>query len=234
MIAGLAVGLSGAGTASAATTTFSFIGNSPCGASCPVNVQAAFTIVGGNLQIVLTNNSNTDFDQQVLTGLYFTGTHVATSMTQVGQTAIVPSGTTASQLYALNNDATGALTALSGSLGWGTSTGSALDLAGYVTLTNLEAPGIAQGAQGIIGYNTAGATNNLSNHDPYVFGSATFTLTGTGITDTASITDVKFNFGTALGGTNIVSLVATPEPGSIALCIGGLGLLAAGVRRRRG
>ena len=35
MIAGLAVGLSGAGTASAATTTFSFIGNSPCGGAVP-------------------------------------------------------------------------------------------------------------------------------------------------------------------------------------------------------
>jgi hypothetical protein len=44
---------------------------------------------------------------------------------------------------------------------------------------------------------------------------------------------VQIGFGTA--GTDYLSttLIPTPEPGSIALCLTGLGLVAAGIRRRR-
>lgn len=214
---------------SANNTSFMLTGNNGvCGATCTENVRADFTsFSNGDLQVTLSNYVDTFYDRQVLTGIQFKFSGSGSSAGSV--TSETPANNT---LYNVNST-TGALTATSGSLtAWSTQ----LDLSPYITLTNLGTDATGGGSQGIIGSTTNGPTNNLDNHNPYVYGSATFMIHGvTGVTSATAITGVNFNFGTALdnyiAGSPVVT--ATPEPGSTLLLLTGLVLAGVGIRQRR-
>jgi hypothetical protein len=67
---------------------------------------------------------------------------------------------------------------------------------------------------------------------PFLNESATFTITGPGITGDTTITSATFSFGTTSGVT--VSGVSVPEPSSLILCLSGIGLAGTiGIHRRR-
>src|SRR5262249_48945213 len=59
-------------------------------------------------------------------------------------------------------------------------------------------------------------------HNPFLFESATFTITGAGITADTTITSATFSFGTTRGVD--VPGVIVPEPSSLVLCLSGVGL----------
>lgn len=217
-------------------TQFTLSGNNAlCG--CSESVEADFTAqANGDLQVVLINSVDSYYDRQILTGIQFQFAGSGNSAGTV--TSQTPSG---SALYNINGS-TGALTTTSGTLtAWSTQ----LNLNPYVTLTNLGSSGVHAGGQGIIGSATTGAVNNLSQHDPFVLGTATFLLHGiAGVDASTVITGVNFNFGTALNNyvagtvvgsnSNTTSQSATPEPGTVSMLVGGLILIAtASLRRRR-
>ena len=212
-------------------TKFTMSGNNAvCG--CSENVEADFTaMTNGDLQVILINSFDTAVDRQVLTGIQFQFAGSGGSAGTV--TSQTPAGGT---LYNITNS-TGVLTPTSGSLtAWSTQ----LDLSPYITLTNLGTSAVGAGGQGILGSATTGAVNNLSQHDPFVLGTATFLIHGiSGINGSTAITGVNFNFGTALdnyvGGTSSVinAQSSTPEPGSISMLASGLLLFATARLRRR-
>jgi hypothetical protein len=81
-----------------------------------------------------------------------------------------------------------------------------------------------------------GSIDGNGPHNPFLAGTATWTITAAGVTSTTAINSATFQFGTTdttvnqVGSTGVP--VATPEPASISMFIGGCGLLAL-VRRRR-
>lgn len=212
-------------------TSFALTGNNTvCGATCPEDVRADFTAMpGGTLQIVLSNFADTFFDRQVLTGIQFTFAGAANTLSATVSSQTAPGG-----LFNVN-DATGVFTPVAGALtAWSTQS----DLKSYLTLTNLGSAAVGAGGEGIVGSATTGPVNNLSNHDPFVIGTATFVLTGiSGLDANTVISGVNFNFGTGLdnyikgtvvdGGTPS----STPEPGTISMLLGGGLLLLARMRR---
>jgi len=210
--------------------------NGLCG--CAEDVRADFTAMGnGDLQVVLTNLVDSFYDRQVLTGIQFGYAGSGNSAGSVGSQT--PGG---NSLYDII-DSTGTLTAVAGSLtAWHTE----LDLAPYVTLTNLGGPGARGGAQGILGSGTTGAVNHLSSHDPFALGSVSIVIHNlAGIDANTSIESARFNFGTALD--NFVSsnssvntfsdlspriVTFTPEPGTFVMFSTGAVLLGLSRRRR--
>jgi hypothetical protein len=110
------------------------------------------------------------------------------------------------------------------------------------TLDVLSAGG-AGPAHLIIGPPGAGGTYSAANgsiagngpHNPFLSQSATFTITGTGITADTTITSATFSFGTTSGVTIVGVPVATvPEPVSLVLALCGIGTVGlVGIYRSR-
>jgi len=208
-------------------TAFKYTGSAP---GHPENVEADFIVVGGNLQITLTNIvSSMTYDTQILTGVSFTWADEGSTAGTVTN-PVVPT-------YNIN-DTGGVITptGVNANAGWITSLTA---LSGYVTLTTIGAPGHSAGNYGIISTSTnTSGTNNLSQHGPFIEGPVQFTIAGLGVTASSQITGVQFNFGTILGSysgvvTSTVS-TSTPEPGTIALSsIALVGLLWAVRKRQR-
>ena len=89
--------------------------------------------------------------------------------------------------------------------------------------------------------NANGSITGNSPHNPFLYQTATFTLSGTGITSSTSVSNVVFSFGTQFGsdvtgtpGGGGVTLGAgpVPEPGSATLAAGAFGILALVLRLR--
>jgi hypothetical protein len=98
-------------------------------------------------------------------------------------------------------------------------------------LDDLVGPGHAGPAHLIIGPPGAGtyASSNGSihgngPHNPFLNQTATFTITGSGITADTTITSAKFAFGTT-DGALLVTGQAVPEPSSLVLSFVGIGLI---------
>ena len=80
--------------------------------------------------------------------------------------------------------------------------------------------------------NANGSIAGNKPHNPFLNESATFTITGTGITADTTITSATFSFGTTSGVD--VDGVATPEPSSfVYLCGFGVVVLVGRYRSRR-
>jgi hypothetical protein len=90
----------------------------------------------------------------------------------------------------------------------------------------------------IIGPPGSGGTYSSANgsiagnkpHNPFLEQSASFTITGSGITADTTITTATFSFGTTAGtnlvpGVNLVHISSVPEPSSLILSASGFGLL---------
>jgi hypothetical protein len=91
----------------------------------------------------------------------------------------------------------------------------------------------------IIGPPGAGGTYSNANssiagnvpHNPFLNQTATFTITGSGITASTVVTAATFSFGTTPGDN--VAAVPVPEPSTMAIAgLGAIGFIGVGLRRR--
>jgi hypothetical protein len=118
------------------------------------------------------------------------------------------------------------------STGWGFGSYQSGYIVCVICPGGLSQPPTAQPSETIIGpgpyTNANGSINNNGPHNPFLNQSATFTITAPGITDSTTVSDVVFSFGTPFG--NTVPGIPTPEPGTTALI--GAGLVAVFLVRR--
>ena len=208
---------------------------------------ALFSNVGGYLEVVLTNTSTHDVlvPVDVLTAVCFNVEGVA-PLSTVGSSAVLSPGS--SVFFDPDGQPVG------GNVGgeWGYGTGlaaprgategissSGFGLFGGPTFNgpNLSDPIALDGLNyGITsaGDNTATGNAKVTGGVPLIKNSVTFRLNGLGAVDPNSlnITNVSFQYGTALNEPNIIPQV--PEPGTLTLLgtvmIGAFGI---GLRRRR-
>lgn len=79
-----------------------------------------------------------------------------------------------------------------------------------------------------------GSIDGNTAHNPFLSGTATWTLNAVGVTTATTVTATMFQFGTTDGQNQVAgALVATPEPASSAMLAGGISLLLLGYRRVR-
>lgn len=182
------------------------------------------TNTAGQLVITLTNllASPTDVAQTISDLSFTLSNGTLTGATSDSLTAPV-------HLITINSD--GSVTDNgTGAAGWvftsPTSTTGLLDV--------LNGPGHAGPAHEIIGpgpYTTA--NNSIAGngpHNPFIDQTATFTISGSGITTDTTVSSATFTF-----GTSAESVPAVPEPSTFAITLSGLGTigLAALCRHRR-
>ncbi len=191
-----------------------------------VDASATFTTSVGSLEIQLTDlEANPKSVAQALSGLSFTVAHGSL----VGATLTTSSG----QLITIGKDGKFTL----GSTG---STGWSFAASGGGASGMLDVLGGKPGpAHLIIGPPSNGGTYSNANgsiagngpHNPFINETATFTITGQGITADTTITGATFAFGTTtgadlVGGVRLVHGAAVPEPSSVILSASGFGILA--------
>jgi len=192
----------------------------------PVSDSATFTTSANTLTIVLNDLlANPKDVAQLLSDLSFTLGNGG-SLTGATQTAAASSEIT----VAGDGSFTGP-TPISGvaTVAWPFTVNSATE----GTLDVLAAGG-AGPSHLIIGPPGGGNTYSAANgsiagngpHNPFLFESATFTITGLGITADTTITSATFSFGTTSGLTvDGVVVPEVPEPGSFVLSLCGIGVV---------
>lgn len=80
-------------------------------------------------------------------------------------------------------------------------------------------------------YSAANGSLTGGTHNPYLLNSVTWVIAAANVTSLTTITTTTFQFGTADGVGTVVVATPTPEPGSIALVLGGIAVIS--VFRRR-
>lgn len=195
----------------------------------PVNAEAIFTTGSGTLTITLKNlESNPTDVTQNISDLSFTlangtntGFTLSTSSGQevsVGKKGVVSLGSTVATGWDLGTTGT---------------TGATLDVLGskvgpsHLIIGAPDTNNVYSNANGSIANNNA--------HNPFLYKSATFTITGSDITASTTITGASFSFGTTPGQYSIPGrLVAVPEPGTLVLGLIATGLIGSiAIHRRR-
>jgi hypothetical protein len=212
--------------ANATITTFSTPAGSQNGTE-NVNASAQFTTSNGEIVIVLSNLLTAAQVHAVggnISDLSFT---ISNSFTgTVNDTDRSYTGTL------VNVDGNGNVTAGSGTLnGW--------DFTNAASTFTLEELGSAQtnnqtiiGGAGASSYSNANSSITNGHGNPFLQGSATFTLTGlTGVTAATTITAATFSFGTTTGADVTGQLNSAPEPKEAAVVL--LGFLAVFIAHRR-
>jgi hypothetical protein len=200
------------------------IWNTPSGSvdssSDPVSAQATFNISSGKIVITLSNlQTGIHAAGQVVSDLSFTTVNANNLLSSVMASSSAQEVTVSKSGYSLDSTV---------STGWGYARGS-----GHLTdLVNGDSP-----QHTIIGPSTDNPNSSITkNHNPFLYESATFTITGAGITSSTTIASATFSFGTSAGddvrGTQVVT-TTTPEPSTIAIAgLGALGFIGYGLRRR--
>jgi hypothetical protein len=226
VVAGLALFL-GAQPSQAAVSVFM----TPTGATTSggaVNATAVFTSSAGQLSITLTNlqanplsvaQTISDIDQVTLSNGNFTGA-TSNSLTATVNLITINSG--------------GSVTPNGpGPAGWVFSTQSST----VATLDVLNGPGHAGPANEIIGpgpyTNANGSIAGNGPHNPFIDQTATFTISGAGISANTVVTSMRFSFGTGPEFVDGVPGTVVPEPSTMALALSGLGAIGLAVRRRK-
>jgi hypothetical protein len=219
-------------TTPAQADLFSFA--TPTGATTsggPVSATAGFNTMANSISITLTNlQANPTDIAQTLSDLVFTvgGGASLTGSSQTGAT---------SQEITVNSGGTftvGPTLTTAAAVGWPYSSTATVG-----TLNVLTGPGHAGPAHEIIGPPGSGGTYSNANgsiagngpHNPFLNQTASFTITGPGITAATTITAVTFSFGT---GNETVTGIPVPEPAtfSVAAC-GAIAFIAYGWSRHR-
>src|SRR5262249_35730221 len=121
--------------------------------------------------------------------------------------------------------------------GWVLSTPASLTL----KLDDLAGAGHAGPAHTLIGPPGAGGKYTAGNgsidgnkpHNPFLFGTESFTLNFAGFSSDSKVTGVTFQFGTTDGSGRVTGIPSVPEPSSIVLSGMGLIGLAFGFRIRK-
>jgi hypothetical protein len=198
------------------------IWNTPSGSvdssNDPVSAQATFNISSGEIVITLSN---------LQTGIHAAGQVVSElSFTTVNANNLSSSVLASSSAQLVTVGKSGYSLGSTMSTGWGYATGHLSDL------VNGDSP-----SHTIIGPSTDNPNSSITkNHNPFLYESATFTITGAGITSNTTIASATFSFGTTPGddvrGRQVVT-TTTPEPSTIAIAgLGALGFIGYGLRRR--
>ena len=225
-----------------------------------LSATAIFDIVGGNLQVVLSNvGGDVLVPADVLTALFFDIPNVA-ALTPIS--AVLTSGSTAvfdaqgqpaggvvggEWDYISGVNAPGSATEGIGSAGFG------LFADGGFPGADLDPPAAVNGMNyGLLSASDNLATGNaqVTGNNPFVRNSVTFTLSGIPANfDLTTIGEVSFQYGTALTEPNIPGSGGAstggastggastggqiPEPSSTSLALLGVALLGAGMWKRR-
>jgi len=219
-------------TPAAAAVTFNATNGSNLSAS------ATFDIVGGNLQVTLTNTSGVDINDpaQILHALFFdisgnpsltyTSANICGSCTF---TAAGPTGTDVGAEWGYITNPIG-VTQTYGLSSAGYGAGSYAFVPGATDQPHQGTPP-GGGDYGLVsaGYTTAGDNGGVTNNQPYIDNSVIFNL-GAYNGSLSNISNLRFQYGTALTDPN---LSAVPEPATWALMLLGFGGIGVSMRRRR-
>ncbi len=218
-------------TPAARAQTYVTPGGSTDTAGDPVSASATFTVTSGQIVVTLNNLEVNQKDAgQLLTDLSFT---VSGGTLPSLSGAAAQLGT--ANLILVASDGTVTPDGTNQSIGWGYTTSNSNTQAELNGLNGANTP-----SDTIIGPpNGSGVYSNANPsiagngpHNPFASESATFTITGSGITGGTTIASATFSFGTT-SGDNIDGVLTTPEPSTIVLAgLGALGFIGFGLRRR--
>jgi hypothetical protein len=196
-------------------------------------VDASAQVTVGNGMVTITLNDllqNPTSSGQTLSGLEINvsgATGTATLASSSGFTSTI------------NSDGTYSAGVYTSPLGhWGADNSvnlSTIGIVGHQPYDLILGPDSAGGFSGVGTYSAA--NNGLGNFNPYVLGSATFTINIPGVTSGSSVSGVEFEFGTQPETVAAVSYSPVPEAGSIygaaPVALGLLPLGAAFLRKLR-
>jgi hypothetical protein len=234
MAAAAAAAIAVATPAAAAVTFNATNGNN-------LSASATFDIVGGNLQVTLTNTSGVDVNDpaQILHALFFdvsgnpsltyTSANICGSCTF---TAAGPTGTDVGAEWGYITNPNG-VTQHYGLSSAGYGVGSYTFVSGATDQPHQGTPP-AGGDYGLVsaGYTTAGDNGGVTNNQPYVKNSVIFNL-GAYNGSLSNISNLRFQYGTALTDTNLPGTPPVPEPATWTMMLVGFAGIGVAMRRRR-
>lgn len=211
-----------------ASTVYTFVNSSGSN-----SYEAIFTVSAGDLNVQIENfQSAAGDDTGLISSLLFTlsgspGTITTPTSYSGGEVADANSNGTLTQLYS-------ALTQLpSSDLAWqntGSNTNIDLTALSGGKPSDLIMGAAPSGSGGV--YNGGSLNSSIIQHNPEIIGPADFDFSVSGITPSTVVSGVTFGQGTSTGteSASLQSTLATPEPATWAMFLGGAGLLA--LRRR--
>ena len=243
LVTALAATSMGLATPAAAAVVFT-------GSSGNLAASVTFDIVGGNLQVVLINTSTADTNGngEVLQAVFFdiagnpTLTYADADLTAgsgfIHTATLAGSGSDIGAEWAYGRDTggLGSLTQVYGlsSAGYGIfGPGDVLGGAAHPDRGGATTPPDG-GDFGLVsaGWVAAGDANGFINNGPHIQNSATFVLTGFN-GSLSSISNIRFQYGTALTETSIPGVPPVPEPATWAMMLLGFGGIGMTMRRGR-
>ena len=230
----VAIGLAGiAGLPSVSRATFIQYTGSGTSAGVPVAASADFTTSAGQVTLTLRNTTVHTADAgQLLTGVRFTLAPTPGSAATLTTATAIPRDIDGSGNYV-----DGPSQSLLGT--WESGFSSGVYQLDFNPNAEFAIVGPADGETASIAGNYSLANGSIKGnpgHNPFTAKSATFTLSGAGITDTTAITGVTFIYNTALStlipGTPVTPPPPVPEPSTVGFGLAILGACGA-VRRRK-